>query len=320
MVKRIVLPGFVLMAVVTAAVAAVWLGGSPMVARTEPLQWGLMTMRHNDFKAHLTERFKQYPTNPAYIMFFYPISWDFPRPWVEVAAEFDATSMVSIELWQWGRNRKPGSYLPAIVAGEYDDTFRRWAQGAKEYGGRVLIRFGFEFNGKWFTWSLDPKSYVPAWRRIHGIFREVGADNVEWVWSPNIESCPDTPENDMHLYYPGNAYVDWVGVDGYNFGDHHDEWHKWQSFEEVYRQVLDEFDRRYPDKPTIIPEFGSAPGKPGQREQWIRDAYAFLQGRPRVKAAIWFDLNKRREGEPNWRIDATPESLQAFNETFAKKN
>ena len=58
-------------------------------------------------------------------------------------------------------------------------------------------------------------------------------------------------------------------------------------------------------------------GKAGQRERWIRSAYESIQRRPQVKAVIWFNYDKRREGEPNWRIDRTPESLRAFNETFA---
>ncbi|MDX1531405.1 MAG: glycosyl hydrolase, partial [Rhodothermales bacterium] len=76
------------------------------------------------------------------------------------------------------------------------------------------------------------------------------AANVAWVWSPNVVSVPDTPDNDMHRYYPGDAYVDWVGLDGYNFGDHHDEWHRWQSFAEVFEAPLAELESRFPRKPV----------------------------------------------------------------------
>lgn len=180
-----------------------------------------------------------------------------------------------------------------------------------------MLRFGFEFNGDWFTWSGDPEAYVSAWRRAHDIFKGVGAGNVEWIWAPNILSNPDTPRNDMHRYYLGDAYVDWIGVDGYNFGEHHDQWHQWQSFDDVFSDVLADFAKRYPTKPVMISEFGCAPGEKAQRAEWIRDAYRSLQQRPRVAAVIWFNFDKRREGEPNWRIDLTPESLRAFNETFA---
>ena len=134
----------------------------------------------------------------------------------------------------------------------------------------------------------------------------------------NIQRCPDKPGNNMHLYYPGDDYVDWVGVDGYNFGEHHDQWHHWQTFEEIYRDLLKSFAIKYPAKPLMIAEFGSAPGKGHQRSTWIREAFQTIQQYPQIKAAVWFNLDKRREGEPDWRIDVTPESLQAFNETFAK--
>ena len=67
----------------------------------------------------------------------------------------------------------------------------------------------------------------------------------------------------------------------------------------------------------MISEFGCAPGPAQRRAQWIREAHKSLARRPQVKAAIWFNLDKRREKEPNFRIDATPGALDAFNATFA---
>ena len=148
--------------------------------------------------------------------------------------------------------------------------------------------------------------------------QEIGATNVEWVWCPNVVSVPDTPDNDMHRYYPGNEYVDWVALDGFNFGDDHDEWHRWQSSADIYAEVLEELERRYSDKPIMIGEFGCAPGESGRRAQWFRDAYDELSRHPRVKAVILFGLDKRREGEPDWSLSDDDGSLRAFNETFAR--
>ena len=106
-------------------------------------------------------------------------------------------------------------------------------------------------------------------------------------------------------------------MDGYNFGDYHDKWHKWQTFDEVFDNTLNELSHRWPDKPIMITEFACAPGDPQVRERWIRDAFASLARRPQVKAVIWFNYDKRSEREPNWRVDATPGALAAFNETFA---
>ncbi len=306
----------------------VWLAGLACVTllvslaaappRAEPLQFGLyQILWSRNYGKHLRDTFDKLASKPSYVTFYRDLGRPFPKFAIDAIGQEGATAIVSLELWSW-HGQRSGAYLPAINDGHYDEFFRQWAKDAKQDGRRVLLRFGFEFNGNWFSWSGDPKAFVKAWRRAYDIFKQVGASNVEWVWAPNILSCPDTPENNMHLYYPGEAFVDWVGVDGYNFGEHHDQWHHWQMFGDIFGDLLSDFRTRYAGKPLMITEFGCAPGESDQREKWIRDAYKFLQTQPQVKAVIWFNLDKRREKEPNWRIDVTPESLQAFNETFAK--
>jgi len=277
------------------------------------IYWG------RQYQRMLAKELKNFASKPQYVMFYRDLGRPFPKNGIDAIDKIGATPMISLELWMWG-DRGGDSYLPAINNGKYDAFFRKWAVAAKQNGRRVLLRFGFEMNGEWFSWSQDPTAFVSAWRRIKAIFDEVGANNVEWVWSPNVVSIPRTSDNDLHLYYPGDRFVDWVSLDGYNFGDHHSEWHRWQSFAEVYDKPLAALLQKYPTKPIIISEFGSAPGKPGQKAQWIRDAYQYMHGIPQIKAAIWFNLDKRREGEPNWRIDECADCLRAFNETFARSD
>ena len=285
--------------------------------RSTPLDWGLyQILWSRNYGEQLATTVSKFASKPKYVTFYRDLGRPYPKFAIDCVAEQGATTIVSLELWEWHGKRK-GSYLPAINRGEYDTFFREWAEAAKADGRRVLLRFGFEFNGDWFTWSKDAEAFVTAWRRAHDIFDHVGAGNVEWAWAPNVVSCPDVPDNDMHRYYPGDDVVDWIGVDGYNFGEHHDQWHKWQSFDDVFGQVLTDFAKRYRDKRVMITEFGCAPGTGGQRETWIRRAFAELQRYPQVAAVIWFNLDKRREGEPDWRIDVSEASLRAFNESFA---
>jgi hypothetical protein len=282
------------------------------------LEWGLyQILWSRRYKRILEAELSQFAGKPAYVMFYRDLGRRFPRRPINDIRSIDATPIISMELWLWHRGRK-GSYLSAINAGEHDDYFRRWAGEAKRHGKEVLLRFGFEFNGEWFSWSGDPEAFKQAWRRAHGVFRAAGADNVKWVWAPNILSVPDKTENNMHLYDPGDDFVDWVALDGYNFGENYDKWHKWQSFDEIFAGALREFAKRYPSKPVMISETGCAPGVGEQRAEWIRAAYASVRKHPQVKAVIWFNYNKSREKELNWRIDVTPESLKAFNETFAQ--
>ena len=288
--------------------------------RDQPLQWGLyQILWSKSYGEHLRKGIAKFSTSPDYVMFYRDLGRPFPKRPIDAIHSIGATPMVSLELWSWHGQHK-GSYLPLIIRGDYDDFLRDWARSAHKDGRRVLLRFGFEFNGDWFTWSHDPTAYISAWRHAHAIFRNEHADNVEWVWSPNIVSCPDTRENRMHRYYPGDAFVNWVSLDGYNFGDHHDKWHHWESFEKIFHGPLRDFEKRYPSKPVILSEFGCAPGKGKQRERWIREAHATLNRYPQVKAVIWFNLDKRREKEPDWRIDVTSDSLRVFNETFAAEN
>jgi len=306
---------FVLLCAVLAAPARD--GGAGVRPRPEPLEWGLyQILWSRNYAEQLKLETAKFRSPPKYVMFYRDLGRPFPQVPVDAIHALGAAPVVSLELWTWHGGRS-GPYLQRIIDGEYDAFFRQWAEAARRDGRRVMLRFGFEFNGDWFTWSLDPPKYVAAWRRAHDLFQKAGADNVEWVWSPNVVSCPDTEANGMHLYYPGDSFVDWVGVDGYNFGDGYDEWHRWESFDSIFGGVLRDLATRYPAKPLIITETASAPGTGSQRAEWIREVHRTLESHPRVRALIWFNYDKRREGEPNWRIDATPDSLSAFNETFA---
>jgi hypothetical protein len=283
----------------------------------QPPAWGIYQIYWNAgrFQQQLARETARFASKPQYVMFYRDLGRPFPHAAVQAIRAAGATPIVSLELWHWHKQRQP--CLPEILRGRYDDFFESWANEAKRDGQLLLLRFGFEFNGEWFPWSGDPDSYVAAWRRVRRIFNRAAAGNVEWVWCPNILSVPDTPANGRQRYYPGDEYVDWVGLDGYNWGDDHDQWHSWQSFDEIHHAALEDLGRRYPTKPIIVGETACVSGSPGQKAAWIRDAHHALAHHPRVKAVVWFHYDKRAEGEPNWRVDTSPDALQAFNETFA---
>jgi len=281
-----------------------------------PPEYGLYRMywSRGGYGSRLASWTREFRTPPHFVMFYRDLGrLAFPRSGIEGIRSIGAVPIISLELWNWGDSKT--SYLPRILAGEYDEALRGWAAAAAAAGGRILLRFGFECNGDWFSWSGDPPAYVAAWHHAHEIFEKAGAENVEWVWSPNAVSIPRTKENAMFLYYPGDDVVDWVGLDGYNFGDDHDRWHTWESFERVFDGPLAEFRKRYPDKPVIIAETGAA--SDDRKAEWIHGAWDYLATRPEVRVVVWFDLDKRREGEPDWRIGSSPGALEAFNETFA---
>jgi beta-mannanase len=187
----------------------------------------------------------------------------------------------------------------------------------------MLLRWAWEFNGDWFAeWDgshngRDPAGYARAFRRIHRIFREQGADNVAFVWSPNWNSSPDVAWNRMERYYPGDAYVDWTCADGYNWGTSQtvatSGWtSRWQTFDELFADAYRRATALAPTKPFMLGEFASAEAG-GDKAAWIRDAAARMEAAyPQLRAAVWFNYNK----ETDWRVESSPASLAAFRASF----
>ncbi len=101
---------------------------------------------------------------------------------------------------------EPMGGLDEVVDGPY---LREWAREAKAAGIPIFLRYASEMNGAWVEWHGDPQKYIQKFRMIHDVFAEE-APNVAMVWSPG-----DVPANTIDAYYPGDDYVDWVGVSLY---------------------------------------------------------------------------------------------------------
>lgn len=206
--------------------------------------------------------------------------------------------------------------LQAIVDGHHDEHVRGWARAAREFGRPVLLRFGHEMNGDWYPWSGaanggaeedGPGRFVAAWRHLHRLFQEEGALNVLWLWSPNEPGSLEQAEwNRLERYFPGVPFVDWVGLSGYNWGTSR-EGHAWRGFAEIFERALERVGALHPSAPVALSEFASAEDG-GSKAAWIGEAFEVLRRQPRVRAALWFNLDK----ETDWRIDSSRESLEAF--------
>jgi len=192
--------------------------------------------------------------------------------------------------------------LDDIIAGRSDTAIRNFAVGAKTYGGKVIFLPFHEMNGSWSKWGATvgtntPEKLIAAWRHVHGFFADV--PNVKFGWAVNNVSVPDTTQNTIGAYYPGDAYVDYVGVDGFNFGN------PWQTFDAVFRNALQQV-RPY-NKPIYLFSMASAPGS--QKAAWITDAFTTqMQNHPDIVGWMWFNENK----EKDWRVNSDPASLAAF--------
>ncbi len=205
------------------------------------------------------------------------------------------------------------SYSPArIAAGAYDSYVRRAAREAAAYGQPFLLRFAHEMNGGWYQWGAipgnTPADYIAMWRHVVSIFREEGATNVRWVWSPNVYGLGGTEP--FQPYYPGDEWVDFVSLDGYNWSGMRPS--GWRSFAEVFGPSYKAM-TELTGKPMMISETAS-PESGGDKAAWIREILSVLPTQmPRVRALVWFDRIK----ETDWRIDSSPASDLAFRELAA---
>ena len=154
--------------------------------------------------------------------------------------------MVSWEPWSTAGRGFP---LKAIAAGRYDGYVRRAAKSAAAWGKPILLRFAHEMNGTWYPWGRGmpgntPGIYKAAWRHLVGIFRTAGADNVQWVWTPNVDGGGQYP---FRSYFPGNRWVDWVGLDGFNWARRGE----WESFTDLFASSYDTLGR-ITSRPVMI--------------------------------------------------------------------
>lgn len=199
-------------------------------------------------------------------------------------------------------------YAPKrIASGAFDHYIDRAAREAAAYGKPFFLRFAHEMNGSWSPWGAHvgknrPRHYVRMWRHVVSIFRREGANNVRWVWSPNIYLTKNIAP--FRRFYPGDRWVDFVALDGYNWGATRGS--GWTSFRETFRSGYRAM-RRLTHKPMMIGETASAE-KGGNKSRWIRGIAPALDEMPAVRALIWFDRKK----ETDWRINSSRSAQEAF--------
>ena len=221
---------------------------------------------------------------------------------------------VSVDDTTMSDSTKANLTLSKIIDGTHDGYIRQWATDAKNWGHPFFLRFDPEMNGSWELWSEmangnSAGQFALAWRHVHDIFAQVGATNVTWVWCPNIEFDPQrvTPLEDL---YPGDAYVDWTCMDGYNWGNKLDSSAKWQTFSEVFKPTYDHIMSIAPTKPMMIGETSSSEYG-GSKAAWITDALTtqLPQDFPNIKALVWFNVNA---SNMDWVIETSPSAQAAF--------
>jgi Glycosyl hydrolase family 26 len=210
---------------------------------------------------------------------------------------------------------QPDFQLSDVISGRYDEYIAEFAAEARDWGHPFFLRFNWEMNGNWFPWAEGVNGnaageYVAAWRHVHDIFAAAGATNVSWVWCPFVD--PGGSMTDLGSLYPGDGYVDWTGLDGYNWGTNPASPRGWRSFDQLFRDTYDEIvEGIAPSKPMVLAEVGSSEHG-GSKAEWIRDALARVPAEYRqVRAFLWFD---KFDDNMDWPIETSADATQAFAE------
>jgi Glycosyl hydrolase family 26 len=229
----------------------------------------------------------------------------------------------------------PGFTVTQAANGLADDCFRQFARLAKSHEGTVMLRMWWEFNIPGMHWGWPDSTYsdqgarsqavqdmITAWRRVVAIVQAEGATNVGFFY------CPDEGNQRRFAWdaYPGDAYVDWVGSDGYNWNDPNVYSTKtgtgWAEFGQIFHHTPADsmHDRLGPRKPFVIGETASALPDGGRHGDWLRNAGTYIRDRmPFVKGFLYFDVDvSPAEGaKTNYRLDSVSGGMAGLRDLGA---
>lgn len=180
--------------------------------------------------------------------------------------------------------------LKAIAAGQFDSYIDSWAAGLKAFGHPVMLRWGPEMQGNWLPWGAaingnTASDYIAAYRHLHDRFVLSGTHNVQWVFGPDGDPNGGFPA--LGNFYPGDAYVDWLGTDIYNVGTTQ-EYGTWQPMRVRLQLSYSRLTALNANKPVVLVEFGTVE-QGGSKAAWVQQAAIDLPRLfPRVRAVVWF--------------------------------
>ncbi|HEY1641287.1 MAG TPA: glycosyl hydrolase [Streptosporangiaceae bacterium] len=195
--------------------------------------------------------------------------------------------------------------IASIATGKYDAYLSSFASSVAAYKGPVILSFGHEMNGSWYSWGntrTAPAAFVAAWRHIVTLFRNFGAKNVTWLWTVNIINKKKTVQKDYipvpDAWWPGSKYVTWVGIDGYYLKS------PW-TFAPLFGPTIAAV-KQLTRAPILISETGAAPE--ANKAAKIANLFAGIRAYG-LLGFVWFDAI----GVRDWRL-TTPAEYTAFRQ------
>lgn len=227
--------------------------------------------------------------------------------------------------------------MQAILSGQFDADLQQWFIDARDTAIPLMVEFGTEVNGAWFPWNGmwnggsrtdlygdpnvadGPERFRDAFRHIIALSRSVNANNITWVFHVDAGADPAEAWNSMAAYYPGDSYIDWIGISVYGAQVPSDDW---PSFSEILDAAYPEFAALSPDKPMALLEFGVTGVHPyGNKATWIRNALNNIKNQryPRIKAISWWhSMWTNDDGTvSDLRVNSSKDALKAYKAGIA---
>ncbi|WP_173468696.1 glycoside hydrolase family 26 protein [Fibrobacter succinogenes] len=247
----------------------------------------------------------------SYFALFDVNDWNATEEFANVAKDNGSTLVVT-----WMAN---GYNAQDLVNGKADEYIREYAKGVKGYGEEIWLRPLHEANGDWYDWGVGKAgagntdaNVAEAFRHIVKIFKEEGVTNVKWVWTTNASNAGKG--STLTGNYPGDEYVDYISIDGYNWGKCQ-SWSSWQTFSQVFKKSYDALAKI--NKPLFIAEISSSEHG-GNKAEWITDMFEhFATDFSRVFAVMWFSQSKE-DNEGDWALNTSQAAVDAWKAGIAK--
>lgn len=254
------------------------------------------------------------------------LPWDknldekFPEALLDSIYQNNSIPLIAWEPWL---NTFKGDYpdnkhvYDLISSGFFDNYISRFATKLKNLNRPVFLRFAHEFDNPFYPWYFKgyggPEKFKNAWKHAYELFKNAGAENVIWVWNPW------KPQN-VEQYYPGEEYVDWIGVNILNYGQYNQD-QQWHEFEVLYRPFHEKI-KSLPLTPVIITEFGTL-NENSKQPAWIRNAFNSIEKDfSEIKSVIYFNskvddnwpVGLKQRGNLDWTISENTQIENSFDD------
>ncbi len=252
----------------------------------------------------------------------YYVGWEFLTS-SQLVSQFDQLNsmgkkpMINVNPYYF--DECPASKEPlykVIAQGGCDNFLHKAGKNLRLVKKPFYLVFAWEMNNHQNEWSVthtgsSNQDFILAWRHIHDIFKEEGVSNIIWVFCPNVPDDPIVPYGEI---YPGDDYVDWIGLDGYNWGTTQ-SWSSWTSFSGVFTSSYNLITSIAPNKPLVLAEVNTT-DQGGDKGAWYKDMFLseIPKNFPQISAVVIFNEDKTMLEHVNWKVDVSQESLDSFTQ------